>query len=153
MIAFILIIMSLQVILFQLDEYYFHRNRKLSRKEIISAISDGFLYIIPLIIATFTRFQEGRREFYIALSAISCLSIIKNEFFYPALNVKERVLHSLLYVLHPILLYSFYLSWKGNFFDTFPNFWIFQLLYVAIGFKTVTYQMIYWNYIHEDKDL
>lgn len=153
MISFILTIMCLQVILFHVDEYYFHRRRKLSRHEIISSLTDGAFYIIPLIIATFTRFSEIWKVAYIIMSAISCLSIVKNELFYPELKVKEKLTHSLLYVIHPILLYSFYLSWKGNFFDAYPNFWIFQLLYLALGFKTLTYQVIYWNYIHEEKSI
>ena len=150
MITFLLIIMSLQVILFHVDEYYFHRKRGLSKYEIASAITDGAFYVLPLIIATFAKFDSIWKTIFIVLAGISCLSIAKNELFYPALQVKERIIHSLLYVLHPILLYSFYISWKGNFFDAYPNFWILQLLYVAIGFKTVIYQIIYWNYIHEN---
>lgn len=142
-------LMCLHVILITLDEHYFNKNREHSRFEVLSVITDGIFFLIPILFATFVPFNEKWVLLYKALAAISMISIIKNEFFYKGLDVKERVTHACLYVLHPIILFNFYESWQNNFFQTNTNFWMFQLLYVGLGIKTATYQVIYWNYIHE----
>lgn len=142
-------LMCLHVILITLDEHYFNKNRGHSRFEVLSVISDGIFFLIPILFATFVPFHEKWVLLYKALAAVSMISIIKNEFFYKGLDVRERVTHACLYVLHPIILFNFYESWQNNYFQTNTNFWMFQLLYVGLGIKTATYQVIYWNYIHE----
>ena len=77
------------------------------------------------------------------------ISVIKNQYFYRDLDVKERVVHACLYVLHPIILFSFYESWQSNYFVNNMNFWLVQVLYVGVGFQTVCDLLIYWNYIHD----
>ena len=72
---------------------------------------------------------------------MSLNSIAKNEFFYKDLEFGERFTHSLLYVLHPVILFAYYYVW------------LVQLLYVFLGFQAVAYQIIYWNYIHDPKSL
>lgn len=141
----------LHVILMNLDEHYFNKNRAHSRYEILSVISDGILFLIPLLIAIFVSYDESWSIIYKTLGAISMISIVKNELFYKGLDVRERLTHACLYVLHPIILFTFYESWQNNYFDTHTNFWMIQLVYVGLGFKTICYQLIYWNYIHEKK--
>lgn len=143
--------MAIHSLIYQLDEYIFHKKRGLSKAEIIGSIVDGFIYLVPLVLATMIPYKEPWTSVFLFFAVLSCLSIVKNEWFYPeVLEKKERMLHSALYVLHPVLLYTFYLSWEDNYFSQYPNFWMFQLIYLAVGFKSVTYQIIYWNYIHED---
>ena len=147
----LLFLMILQVVIFHVDEYYFHRKRTLSRKEAVGMFIDGALYLPPIVIASFAPFSDFWKTVYIVFSILSCLSIIKNEMFYEHdVTKKERLVHSILYVLHPILLYTFYFSWKGNFFAHNLNFWMVQILYMGFGFKTLTHQLIYWNYLRPD---
>ncbi len=142
-------LMCLHVVLITLDEHYFNKNRDHSRFEVLSVITDGLLFLIPILFATFVPYSEKWEILYKTLAALSMISIIKNELFYKGLDVKERLTHACLYVLHPIILFNFYESWQNNYFQTNTNFWMFQLLYVGLGIKTATYQVIYWNYIHE----
>lgn len=141
--------MILHASLLNIDEHYFNKNRSHSKYEIASIITDGIFFLIPLLFAIFIQYDEGLEIIYKGLGALSMISIVKNEYFYKDLEVKERLVHACLYVLHPILLFTFYESWKNNYFVAHPNFWMFQLLYVGLGIKTITYQVIYWNYIHE----
>jgi hypothetical protein len=149
----LLILIFLHIVLFHLDEYYFHRKRPLTRKEVISMFVDGLLFLPPLMLAIFTTFSEELKILYIVLASLSCLSIVKNEcFMHSGICRKERLLHSLLYVLHPILLFSFYLSWERNYFVHNINFWIVQVVYLGAGLRTLAHQLIYWNYIRENSE-
>ena len=65
------------------------------------------------------------------------------------ITIRERLIHTTLYILHPLILYAFYISWKRDFFATNLTYWMLQLGYFALGFKAITYHIIYWNYIHE----
>jgi hypothetical protein len=141
--------MLLHVVLVHLDEHHFNKKRQHSKYEIASVISDGVLFLLPQLLAVFVTYHEKWELLYKVLGAISMISIVKNELFYKNLEVRERLTHACLYVLHPIILFSFYESWQNNYFSTHTYFWMFQLIYVGIGFKTITYQLIYWNYIHE----
>lgn len=139
----------LHAVLLNIDEHYFNRKRSHSKYEIASVISDGVFLLLPMLLAIFVNYEEKWVWVYKTLGALSMFSIIKNEYFYKDLERNERILHACLYVLHPIIIFSFYESWVNNYFVTKTNFWIVQLFYVGVGFKTVSYQLIYWNYIHD----
>ena len=143
--------MIIQMSLFHIDEYYFHRRRKVTRQEIISALVDGLFYVIPLCLATFAPVTIVWQITFIVFAVMSCISIAKNEFFYPKLDRSERLVHSFLYLLHPVILYTFFISWQGDYFNANPNFWMFQLLYLGLGLRTLAHQLIYWNYIYTDE--
>ncbi|MDD0852974.1 hypothetical protein HBN50_07695 [Halobacteriovorax sp. GB3] len=145
-----LLLMCLHVILMNIDEHYFNKGRAHSVKEIWSIIIDAALFFVVILFATFVPFSQEMIVVYKALAALSMISIIKNEFFYQGLKKEERLVHASLYVLHPIILFNFYESWQNNYFHTNTNFWMFQVLYVGLGFKTLCYQIIYWNYINEN---
>ncbi|MCB0392744.1 MAG: hypothetical protein KDD58_15750 [Bdellovibrionales bacterium] len=147
----LLFLIILHVIIFHIDEYYFHRKRVLCRKEVLGMFLDGALYLPPLIIASFTSHSPFWKTTFITFSILSCISISKNEWFYNSdLTRPERWVHSLLYILHPILLYSFYQSWVDNYFVQNLNFWMVQIIYLGFGVKTLTHQLIYWNYLRTD---
>ncbi len=147
-----LALMILHVCLISIDEHYFNKKRFHSKYEIWSILTDGVLFLIPILFATFVPFDEKWIILYKVLAGLSMISIIKNEFFYKGLDKWERLTHACLYVLHPIILFNFYESWQNNYFQNNTNFWMFQLLYVGLGIKTLTYQIIYWNYIHDKKE-
>jgi hypothetical protein len=144
-----ILLMIAHVCLYNIDEHLFNKKRDHSRYEILSTISDGVLFLLPILMATFVSFDADKTWIYKTLAAISMLSIIKNECFYQNLEVKERLIHACLYVLHPIILFNFFESWQNHYFQTHPNFWMVQLVYLGFGIKSFTYQLIYWNYIHE----
>lgn len=141
-------LMILHVILHNIDEHVFNKRRLHSQAEIWSMISDAIFFIIPILMATFIAYRPELELIYKIVAGISMVSIVKNELFYKDLDVKERLVHACLYVLHPILLFNFYESWQHNYFQVHPEFWMVQLLYVGLGFKSISYQIIYWNYIH-----
>lgn len=153
MTVFLSVITILHGILFRIDEFKFHRKRGVQKVELINALFDGFLFLSSLAIALFADFSYWWEKLYIALSIVSCLSIAKNEFFYKGLEFGERFTHSLLYVLHPVILFAYYDGWKVNYFNKHYYVWLVQLLYVFLGFQAIAYQIIYWNYIHDPKSL
>ena len=148
MVLFISCTTIIHGILYTLDEYILHRKRNLSQKEINNSIIDGVLFLVIVGLTIFTTYSEKLATVYIILSILSCLSIVKNEIFYEDITTKERLVHALLYVFHPLILYAFFLSWQADFFITNSSYWMMQLCYFAIGFKVMSYHIIYWNYIH-----
>lgn len=153
MISFMLGLIIIHGALFMADEYLFHKKRGLSRAEINNSLIDGALFLVPLVIAIFFPFKELTKWIFLISAFLSCLSIAKNELFYKDLCVRERLIHSLLYVLHPAILYTFYISWVGNYFHSYSNFWMVQLIYIFFGTKTLAYRIIYWNYIFHPEDI
>lgn len=148
MVVFISFITIIHGILYIIDEYVLNKKRGLTQFEINSASLDGMLYLVIVGMTLFTPFGDLSRVIYFVLCFLSCLSIIKNELFYPKLDKFERLVHAGLYVLHPLILYVFYISWQESFFITNMNYWMLQLCYFILGFKAMTYHVIYWNYMH-----
>lgn len=134
------------------DEYILHKRRGLSKTEINAGIGDALWFLSTVAITIFLPFSENLKWLYIVLGALSCVSIVKNELFYPDISRTERLVHAGLYVLHPLILYAFYSSWRMNFFATNLNYWMLQLCYLGLGLKALTYHIIYWNYIYEGKE-
>lgn len=150
MVLFITITTILHAVLFTYDEYIIHKKRSLSQKEINSGLIDGVLFLSTVALTLFTTFTEILDVVYISLAFLSCLAIIKHEMFLPKeISTRERVLHTTLYILHPLILYAFYISWKRDFFSTNLTYWMLQLGYFALGFKAISYHVIYWNYVHD----
>jgi hypothetical protein len=149
MVLFITLTTFTHGILFFYDEYILHKRRSLSRNEINSALIDGVLFLVPVGLTLFTSFGPIMKYAYIVLGLMSCISVIKNEIFYPNLDKVERLVHGGLYVLHPLILYAFFVSWESNFFATNLTYWMLQLCYFILCFKGITYHLIYWNYVHE----
>lgn len=148
MVIFITLITILHAAFFFYDEYFLNKKRTLSQIEINSAIIDGVLFLSIVALTIFTSFNSQLSNIYIALSILSCISIIKNEFLYESIPKIERVVHSILYITHPLILFAFYSSWKMDFFSTNSTYWMLQLGYFALGFKAIAYHVIYWNFIH-----
>lgn len=142
-------LMIIHVVLHNIDEHIFNKKRQHSKGEILSMIIDAVLFLFALLMATFISYDEKLEFIYKVIAGISMISIIKNEWFYSNISRNERLVHACLYVLHPILLFNFFESWRNNYFQVNTNFWMVQLIYVGLGIKSISYQVIYWNYIHE----
>ena len=147
----LILLLCLHVILVNIDDHVFNNKRRHSKYETLSVISDGILFILPQLVAIFISYTNDWGMIYKVLGAFSMASIIKNEYFHKGIDVKERIIHACLYVLHPIILFTFYESWVNNYFVTNTNFWMVLLIYVGLGFKTISYQVIYWNYISDKR--
>ena len=131
------------------DEYLLHKKRPLSQKEINSSLFGGAFYLVTVALTIFTSFSPLMSKVYIALAFVSCVLIVLNELYYPVLEVNERLSHGALYILHPLILYAFYSSWKMDLFNTNMTYWMLQLCYLILGFKAMSYHAIYYNYIHK----
>ena len=152
MAIFITLITLTHGALYFYDEYILHKKREFSKKEVYGGFVDGFIFLILVGLTLFTHFTENLKIVYIVMSFLSCLSILKNEYFYPKdLDWIERMVHAGLYILHPLILYAFYHSWKAHFFKTELLYWMLQLCYFILCFKAINYHLIYWNYIAEKK--
>lgn len=117
-----ILLISIHVILMNIDEHYFNKNRVHSRQEIWSILIDAFLFLASISFATFVKYEPSLIIYYKTLAGLSMISIIKNEFFYKDLDRWERLVHASLYVLHPIILFDFYESWQNNYFQNNTNF-------------------------------
>ena len=149
MVLFITFTTIFHASLYVFDEYILNKRRNPTQGEINSGLLDGVLYLAIVAITIFTEYSQSLSNVYITLSFLSCLSIVKNEYFYPEnMPAIERLVHALLYVFHSVILYAFYLSWQENFFVNNMTYWMLQLGYLALGFKAVSYKVIYWNFIH-----
>lgn len=154
MVGFITFTTLFHAVLYFLDEHYFHRKRGLSDNEVKSGMFDGILYVITVGLTIFTTYSKGLSYLYITLALLSCLSIVKHEYFYPeTMDKKERITHALLYIIHPLILFAFYQSWQSSLFDNELFYWMLQLAYFALAFKAAAFYVIYWNYIYERNEI
>lgn len=125
----------LQAIIMIIDEVFFHRKRLLPRWERIGHPVDTIFFLIPI----FVLINNSSLEVYIVFSVLSCLIITKDEFIHIELcEGLEQWLHSMLFVLHPIIFVSLY-RLKNQAGD-YP---IYLVLIPTIAF--LIYQIIYWR--------
>lgn len=131
------ILSGLQGLIFVIDEFYFHRSRDLPRWERIGHPLDTFFFVLPLASLRWG-LQPG--AVYWALVIFSCLFITKDEFVHAEkANGKELWMHSLLFMIHPLVLY----------FATLPGLAqtpAYLILLILIS-TLLLYQVIYWNFI------
>lgn len=146
------------MIVIVLDEALFHRKRDLPRWERIGHPLDTLTVIACLGFAWLVPFEHSMIGWYIALALFSSLFVTKDEFIHkdhcPA---AEQWLHAILFVNHSIVLGCLGLIWPHlhghQFFAFLPSlnalqFLVLSQLIGAIGF--FLYQVIYWNFIHEN---
>ena len=145
----LILVIILHAVLVNVDDHCFNNKRSHSKYETISVITNAILFLIPQVMAIFFTYSEEMGLAYKIIAGLSMLSIVQSETFHQNLELKERLVHACLYILHPIVLFTFFESWQNNYFEVHPNFWMIQLMYVGVGFKTISYQIIYWNYIHD----
>jgi len=124
----------LQALAMMIDEGLFHRRRGLPRWERIGHPLDTLTLIA--CIAWLLAFPAERTG-YIVLSAISCLVITKDEWIHKdACSAGEQWLHSVLFVLHPIVLFALAFA---------PPALLAGQLAATVAFAA--YQVLYWNVV------
>lgn len=136
----------LQGSLMFLDEFYFHRKRGLPKWELIGHPLDTLSVLICylfLLLRTPTTFDLN---VYIALCAVSCLLVTKDEFVHTQVcNANENWLHSLLFILHPVTLFCAGIIWLEQI-----NL-VFIKLQALVILSFLIYQIIYWSFFAKNK--
>jgi hypothetical protein len=136
----------LQGMVMTVDEFYCHRRRELKKWErwghpvdtLVFAACFGYLLSVPP--------SEQSLMAYAALSAFSCLMISKDEWQHRELcSGFENWLHSLLFILHPVvLIWAGYLWWNQS------GLWALPLA-LASALIFFLYQTVYWNVWRRDR--
>ena len=145
MITYCLIAIGLQGLAMVVDEGWFHRARGLPRWERVGHPLDTMTLVICLawLLAT-TPASSAALPVYVGLAIFSTLFVTKDEGVHARLcSAGEQWLHSVLFVLHPIVLAAFgYLWWTGAV----------GLLLGQLGLTIafMAYQIIYWNLEHRE---
>lgn len=136
---------AIQGMIMGIDEFYCHQRRELRRWERIGHPLDTLLYLLCLTWLLMTNPSTGNLIVFCGLSVASCLFISKDEWQHRELcSGFENWLHSLLFMLYPVLLiWAGWLWWTVN-----SNFAFVGTITVAIGASFVAYQSFFWNVWH-----
>jgi len=131
MMALFVAAVALQAIVMIADEAYFHRRRGLPRWERLGHPFDTLTIAICLA----WRLAAGADDVYLVLAVFSTIFVTKDEWVHAAhCTPGEQWLHSLLFVLHPVVLYAFAVA---------PDRFVAGQLAIVCAFGT--YQLVYWN--------
>lgn len=102
--SFLFLPLVLQSLLILIDEVYFHRKRGLPDWEVYGHPLDSLSVAAPFAVVVFAPFSPASLTLYLVLAAFSSLFITKDEFLHAHVcTPMEHWLHSLLFVLHPIV--------------------------------------------------
>ena len=95
----------LQAMAFAADEFYYHRRRGLPLWELIGHPCDTFFTLLCFVFVFWFPPTVTNVSIFIGLAIVSCLSISKDEVVhYRYCSPPELWLHSLMFMLHPIML-------------------------------------------------
>ncbi|MBC7370440.1 MAG: hypothetical protein H7326_02680 [Bdellovibrionaceae bacterium] len=122
------------------DEFYFHRKRGLPRWERIGHPMDTLSVLLCFGFVLLVPYSESALVGYIALCAVSCLLVTKDEFVHQEICTKtESWLHAVLFILHPLSFVSAGFLWHGNF-----GIEMLQMQTALIS-AFLIYQILYWS--------
>jgi len=153
----------LQTIVIILDEAIFHIKRGLPRWERIGHPLDTLSVIACTAYVLFVPFSSYSLKGFITLAILSCLFVTKDEFIHKEhCPASEQWLHSLLFLNHPIMLGCLGLIWPVVSNSGVPTWLIswqaaslylyfFLVLQGCLMACFCLYQIIYWNFIYEEK--
>lgn len=129
------------------DEFYFHRKRGLPRWERIGHPLDTATILLCSIFVLANPYSPDAMQTFIGLAVFSTLFITKDEWVHTHECVEEEHwLHSLLFILHPLLLISFALQWiTGD-----PILRQMLLIESMLIFVFMLYQIVYWNFLWKE---
>ncbi len=138
----------LQGLFMAVDEFYCHHKRPLKRWERLGHPLDTLSFGACFALLYFVPPSQTALIAFVSLSIFSCLLISKDEWQHQALcSGFENWLHSLLFILHPVvLIWTGYLWWSR---DPAVSFVLpFTLLMTFFFFL---YQSLYWNVWRRDR--
>jgi hypothetical protein len=133
----------LQTLAMGVDELVFHRKRRLPLWERVGHPLDTLTVAICYgwLVAASPDGPYAIRV-YVLLSLVSCLFITKDEFVHAReCEPFELWLHSVLFVLHPIVLGSLGAIWYSG-----TDGWVLKGTLVAT-LGLLLYQVVYWNFV------
>jgi hypothetical protein len=108
----VMALFSLQGLLLFLDEGIYHRQRGLGIWERWSHPLDSLGYVIALSPPAFFPPEPDMINLYIGLAIVSCLVITKDEWVHTReCKAGEHWLHSILFMVHPVVLIGVGYSW------------------------------------------
>jgi len=126
-----------QGILMFFDEFKFHHQRGLKKWERVGHPIDSLFFLIPFL---YTQYFSNINVF-IFLCVVSSLLVTKDEFVHAKECVgAEQWLHSVLFTLHPVVLFGLWLAWQNGFHTIIQ-------IQASIIFLFMLYQITYWNFI------
>jgi hypothetical protein len=130
----------LQAIIMAVDEHL-HSKRNLPMWERIGHPLDTATVIIAFGYLAVSDYDPANLAFYILLCTFSCLFITKDEWVHKTeCSSLEHWLHSLLFILHPLIFISAGLLWKNGEGEVFLSLLPFVLSLFML------YQIIRWSF-------
>lgn len=131
-------------ILMGVDET-FHRRRGLKRWERVGHPLDTLTVLIVILFAMSVPFTETNLWIYAGLGVFSTLFVTKDEWIHTQdCGALEHWLHSVLFILHPLIFLLVYAYWSKN---NFPE-WFVAIPYLILSF--CLYQLFYWNFFRRN---
>lgn len=147
MTVLIILPIALQAFAMAVDEGWCHRRRGLPRWERIGHPLDTLSIVVCLAWLVVAPHSEHSLWIYGGLAAFSTLFVTKDEPVHSRLcGGGEQWLHAILFVLHPVVLAVFALSWwRGQA----------TLLMISLGATTIFafYQVFYWNVVRSTRTI
>lgn len=129
----------LQSIIMGIDEGI-HLKRGLGLWERVGHPLDTLTVLVPLSFVVLNDYSSSHLKSFILLSAFSCLFITKDEFIHrKECSIFENWLHSLLFVLHPLIFLSTGLLWV----EDSQN--VLLIIQPIIIFLFMIYQIFKWS--------
>lgn len=145
-----------QILVINIDEFYFHIKRGLPKWERLGHPLDTLTVLACFAFILFFPYSSLNLKIYIALALFSCIFVTKDEFVHKeCCPAAEQWLHALLFINHPIVLTAAALVWASPAWLGLSAheallrkmMWI-QTIAIATFF---CYQTIYWNFLWKDK--
>lgn len=137
---------ALHALIMGIDEVI-HHKRGLKRWERWGHPLDTLTVLACILFVLNAPFNQTNQMIYLGLAIFSTLFVTKDEWVHSReCNPFEQWLHALLFILHPVLLYSVYYFWSM---DAYP-FWFIPLPYGVALFGL--YQLVYWNVLRRKRD-
>jgi len=138
--AIFVVPVALQGLAMVVDEWWFHRRRGLPRWERVGHPLDTLSLVLCLAWLLVSRPSDSTAlGVYVGLSIVSTLFVTKDEWVHAsACSPGEQWLHAVLFVLHPIVLAAFAVTWWAGRDELLVG----QLV-VTVAF--LGYQVVYWN--------
>ena len=151
-----------QLIVINIDEFYFHIKRGLPKWERLGHPLDTLTVLACFAFILFFPYSSLNLKIYIGLAIFSCIFVTKDEFVHKeCCPAAEQWLHALLFLNHPLTLTAAGLIWPILHGDAGPA-WLSlnahgELLKKMMWVQTISvglflcYQTIYWNILWKDK--
>ena len=134
--------LAIQALVIGVDEFYFHFKRGLPKWERVGHPVDTFSVILVFAAFNFTHYDGSTPAWLWGLMIFSSALITKDEWIHHEYcEAAETWLHSLLFLIHPLVFISGWLLWR----ESGPHF-----LHRAQGIGLclfLIYQIVYWNWI------